>query len=165
MKKILLFSLCSILALIANAQNAKPSKEETQKFLVSMLKGALGKDVNDGIYTLTKQSFSNDFDSYSSLTVTDRGTTDGDEVSLIDWAKLDMKYLVNQFGSKDVIQFSCYFKNKIKVVNTDIFGNVKTKMKDSFDFYVPTEKEESVWKACVRLRDLAKEETKDPFAN
>lgn len=149
---------------IAEAQNAKPTKEETQKFLYSMLKAALGKDVNEG-YTLTKQSFTNDLESYSYTTVTDRGSTDGDEVTLIDWSKFANKYQVNSFGSADVIQFSCYFNNKIQVIHKDIFGNVKTKMTDNFDFFVPTEKEDSVFRACMRLRELAKEENNDPFKN
>lgn len=164
MKKTFLFLFFLASLFMVQAQDAKPSKEATQNFLLSMMKSVLGKDVNGGNYTLTKQSFSNDFDSYTCTKVTEFGNA-VTEVSLIDWAKMDNGFQFFSYGSPDVSKFICFFTNKVQIVHTNIQGRIETKMIDSFGFFVPTEKKESVWKACLRLRELAKQENKDPFQN
>ena len=165
MKKTLLSFLFLASLVVSQAQDAKPSKDETQRFLNSMLKDVLGKDVLRGRYTVTKQSFKNDFNSYTSTNTTARGTTDVNEVSPIDWAKFEGCTEVAIAGSDDVIALSLNFSNKVEIIHTDIFGKLDTQLTNSFQIFVPRNKKESVLKASWRLSKITKEENKDPFEN
>ncbi len=174
MKKILLPFLLFAIVFTAQAQDAKPTKEATQKFLNTMLSQVVGnvEDVaQPTIRLIQKQYFDNDFTKYLRENRTGDDMFEREEYLKLGWQDLtDIKVIRTdkiqsmirlKFNSKMENKHFCCFLDEEKDKTVPISFNYT----DQFFIYVPTDKVESCKKAFLRLVEIAKEENKDPFAN
>lgn len=150
----------------AQAQN-KPSKEETIKFIVSVLKQMDYMRWDDG----------GGIDHFESFSGSDLSTKRYENGNLVSQTTLgDVKW--ESFKSFDfyvtpncsaciniVISFSTPFK---QIINNYSRGKTYSDTNDHFDYYLPSSSKDrmpSLKKAFERLKEIAQEENKDPFAN
>lgn len=165
MKKIILPLIFIGAAFVLQAQDTKPTKEATRKFINSMLAQVVGEKCT-GSYLIKKQSFISDFGSYE-FTEGDGSGWMSSNITLIKWQELNEfeEYAEPKNVNLRFIRLS--FNTKIKNV-TDYNCCIVQGSSDftnDFSFYVSADKYESVKKACYRLSEIAKEENKDPFKN
>jgi hypothetical protein len=164
MKKLLLAFLFIAAAFIAEAQDAKPTKEATQSFLNMTLSKVVGIIFAPGS-PIKKQSFNQTFDELEFTTT----MTDDDnyfftiQTSLIKWETLIQ--VDEQDIGENLYRIDLTFKSKMKEsFQSEVDPDKKIRYVDYFSIYVLREKYESVMKACWRLRAIAKEENNDPFS-
>ncbi len=161
MKKLLFLFLFAIAINFASAQDAKPTKEETQKFITNMISQVIGSPQKAGKSILIKsQSFNEKFTEFTIK----KGIGDDNnyiyEYNNISWGQLtDFQIQEEGFVSILVLLFKSNLQQKIKESD----GKVQTSFTISLLLYVPTEKLESCKKAFLRLKGIAEEENKDPF--
>ncbi|EAZ95014.1 hypothetical protein FBBAL38_11734 [Flavobacteria bacterium BAL38] len=153
MKKLL--TICLIMATVftVNAQDGKPTKEETVAYLTRSFKLVEGEKIYMGKYrdiTLSNYDFQESyikttFDDGSSVTDSDFKWETLYNITSIDCPTSD-KYKVCEMNGI----FNSSFKSDIGTTNY-------------FTIYVLKSRAESVKKAFLRLSAIAKEENKDPF--
>ncbi len=94
MKKIILLVLIAVAFNIANAQDAKPTKEETQKFITNMISQVIGAEPTE--YTrvqINDQLFSDGFTAFKkSMIKINDSELSFSETSLIGWCPHQPKY-------------------------------------------------------------------------
>ena len=165
MKKLLPFVVLLSVTFAVQAQNAKPSKEETIRFMNAVLKSVEGSVVevksSIGEHTIEQQTF--DGTSYALhgyYPITKDKHLPTEVFSEIKWQSMDTESIIGHKISDDFTQVVVYFSSKCK--HDGIEG---IQYRDSMYMYVPTSKLPSFKKALLRLAEIAKEENKDPFAN
>ena len=172
MKKLLLLFLFITITSFANAQDAKPSKEETQKFLNNMLSSVIGNPQDSDqptIRKIQKQSFTNDFSDYLRQNG-DNEFRERDEYIRIPWQDFTDFIVITQKNDIQTI-VRLIFKTKMEekyfccYVDEDNGIPALTFTTDQFLIFLPNDKVESCKKAILRLAEIAKEENKDPFKN
>ena len=166
MKKLLLSILFMTAAFGTKAQDAKPTKEETQKFIGTLLSKVIGEKSSTENMITTSQSFSSDFSAYHFADKFDNPNTffASSDVRNIHWDD----YLKCEGDKVDyapnIMSVTLFFSSKVERENK--IDNDK-KVDNGYIFWVviPVEKFASVEKALLRLSEIAKEENKDPFKN
>lgn len=167
MKKLLTICLLIATAFTVNAQDTKPTKEETVDFINRTTAQSIGNQYRFG--TLTETKFT--YDSYSFTQTAQITDTDihiqMETYSGILWESLNPEWIkkINVREGDATAGVSIAFSKKIKY--EDAYTGIETKIeyKNVLEIIIPIEKFESVKKACLRLSEIAKEENKDPFAN
>ncbi|EAZ95017.1 hypothetical protein FBBAL38_11749 [Flavobacteria bacterium BAL38] len=153
-----------------NAQDKKPTKEETIAFINRTIELSIGSEYN---YTYTTKTYF-DYNIYERESVMKVGElvtgNFKEEYSLLKWENLRINsfHLQNcSFGENDICQVWIYFSNQIsfRETSTEKYGDPSDKItfKQSLAMLIPKGKFESIKKACIRLSEIAKEENKDPF--
>ena len=172
MKRLLISFLFIAGALSAQAQDSKPSKEATQKFLNNILSQVVGNPqdaLQPKIRLIQKQSFENDFTKYILINGSDNYFRERSEYINVPWQDFTdfiveinggiQSYVRIIFKSNMEYESFCCFVDEDK---GDPSFSIYT---NQFLIYIPTDKLESCKKAFLRLSELAKEENKDPFKN
>jgi hypothetical protein len=167
MKKLLSILFIAI-ATMAQAQDTKPTKEETQRFLNSMLSKTIG-EIRYEIQPIKTQIFSENFSKYE-ITYSledDNSYFNTDVITLIKWDNFLVfnTYSEEVYDNQNLAQIMVVFSTNIKNVNTCEICKEKTTYSKQFGFLVLKDKIESAKKAIIRLAEIAKEENKDPFGN
>ncbi|TVZ59289.1 hypothetical protein NA63_1817 [Flavobacteriaceae bacterium MAR_2010_105] len=170
MKKLLTICLIMVTTFVINAQDKKPTKEETIAFINRTIESSIGSEYN---YTYTtKISF--DYKNYVRESVMKVGDkivgNHREEFSLLKWENLfvDNFQLENcHIGENDICEIWISFSNQIscRETETGLYSDPsdKTTYTQTLTMLIPKEKFESIKKACLRLSEIAKEENKDPF--
>lgn len=171
MKNILLIALF-LTATGAWAQN-KPTKEETLDFMRRTAEAAIGSEYNSS--RTTEITFTGD--TYSRKSVMEIGNnkiggTYDDTYSGIKWENLIASGFALKncgIGENGICEMWVSFTNKVKFFEGKDLkyapSGEKTTFTQTVGILIPSEKFESMKKACLRLAELAKEENKDPFQN
>lgn len=159
---------------ITDAQNQKPTKAQTVDFINRTLELSIGSKYN---YTYTTRT-SFDYETYIRESVMKAGSQKvvvgnyKEEYSLLKWENL----LINNFqlkncdfGDNGICEIWISFSSQISFRETksgkSIDNTDKTNYVQTLAMLIPSEKFESIKKACIRLSEIAKEENKDPFQN
>ncbi|EAZ95019.1 hypothetical protein FBBAL38_11759 [Flavobacteria bacterium BAL38] len=160
MKKLL--TICLIMATIftVNAQDKKPTKEETVAFINRTTALTVGKIFYGS--TTTEAKFNYDSYFYSQTFNAFLSTTK--KYSGILWETMvpDQIQILNE-RDIDIIEIGIPFTKIIKFESTSTGSDSKTEYNNWLRIIIPKEKFESIKKACLRLSEIAKEENKDPF--
>lgn len=155
MKKLITIGLLIATSFTVNAQE-KPSREQTIKFIDTTLKKFVGN--NDAAEVLKNISF----DGVELIkTSTMYNEPSIDKYSNLHWEELSFAIREDSKVSgftKIQLSFETNFKQYMSLLNKERFF-------DWFTLYVPTDKIQSIEKAFLRLKEIAKEENKDPFEN
>lgn len=161
MKKLLLSIILISEVFTTQAQTTKPTKDETIKFMATVLKSVEGS-VSEDTITLVEQSF-NGSSLNTKLNQPGLGVFGIETYSDIKWESYidDSFHAVQQKGEPYLSVF-IYFKTKMKYEGE---GISKLKFKDYLCMNIPSDKLPSFKKAILRLVEIAKEENKDPFGN
>ena len=168
MKQVLLSFLFSAFLFFVQAQETKPSKEVTQKFLSKILSQVVGNLPWEGApQPIQKQVLNMDFTNYTMQTQSDE-TYKRTEFINIPWEDITtldvttnriVSWININFKSKMEYRHHCCFVDEDKGVP------LTTNYEDQMRIYVLTDNVESCKKALLRLSEIAKEENKDPFKN
>lgn len=153
MKKLLSTCLLIAMAFTSHAQDGKPTKEETVKFINNALKLRIGTNYN------SKQIITNYVFTLESVyfeKTNDLGTIMDNTFSNLAWETLTNIKEIPDDSFIFILTFDTPFKNTSKHT-----GHVDY-YKDLY-FHVPENKKDSLKKAFLRLSEIAKEENKDPF--
>ena len=156
MKK--LITICLIMATVftVNAQDKKPTKEETVAFIQRQFESLIGYKVRNSVITKYEFDLAKiNFESRSDLYTTTRIYTQ------INWGNL---VKIERYENDIQLFFtsSIYYDYKAVMENGKIV-NSNAKFENYIQILVPSEKFESMKKAFLRLSEIAKEENKDPF--
>jgi hypothetical protein len=161
MKKLITFCLLLTIAFTSQAQDGKPTKEQTVAFMKRTLEETIGYETPEGkIQEITFNENSYYFKAYDDLI----GISTSALTSLIKWEKLNPEgFILREVNSITVLRVtyngSISYKQKIESrAEKEFFFSEAT-------FFIPSNKAESFKKACIRLSEIANEENKDPFAN
>jgi hypothetical protein len=157
MKKLL--TICLIMAAVftVNAQNGKPTKEQTIAFIQRQFESLIGTKNFSNV--ITKYEFEPTkiyFEDRSNLKYNSSYT-----YTQINWGNLvEIKRYENDI--------QLFFKSSINrdykaVMDNGRIVNSEKKIENYIQIPVPDEKFESMKKAFLRLSEIAKEENKDPF--
>lgn len=159
MKKSLIIIAACLLGILANAQDNKPTKEETVKFIDRTLKKAIGEKAHIFLdLTITDYQFNLD----KITIVTKQGThrPESEIYENMDWAGFDEFYEPAASDNQNIEDVGLVFKSKVK---TTFQGESKYNS-NSVILSVRKENVESVKKAILHLVKLAKEEEgSNPF--
>lgn len=171
MKRLLtIVAFCITNAVILQAQDNKPTKEQTVAFLDRTLKETKGWDLPWGWGVVDNTSFKDNSVEYHTNFSMDGETFYESTFTFEDirWDRFeDMTY--NQEGAYYEVMFSVnntyknqtiYVHEKLKQTMED---KIETNVQSNLYLFVPEGKVESVKKAILRLVEIAKEENKDPF--
>jgi len=176
MKKLFLSFLFLAFVFMVQAQDAKPTKEETVKFLNSICQKMIGRE-------------NAEYSEYSKFQICEFTNTSyivkwktnepnhAEHLHTFFWENIswedNTKITIDQtFGEiiKVLVEFKLGipFKETFTTYNND--GSIReSKVTEGrgpfFRAYIPEEKFESFKKAILRLSEIAKEENKDPFKN
>ncbi len=166
MKKLLLSIFFIAAASLTQAQDIKPTKEVTQRFINLILGKAVGEFYIEGT-PIKIQSFSEAFTSFKfSIEDKEAGYLSVDEYSEIKWDELNSCV---DFGgnkeNKNLERVLLVFDSKVLYINKDEGMNARTKYVNQFTIEIPVDRTTSLIKAFERLSEIAKEENKDPFTN
>ncbi len=169
MKKLLTICLLIATAFTTNAQNGKPTKEQTLSFLTKTFKLSEG-ETRTRITTRTDSKFiktlcdfsidkiieNYDFESVLDGTEKSQGNK-GYTYSNLKWESVTSIKLSSQEGNLTMVKIE--FSSKIFVRDTDTYKDYINEI--TLD--IVTSKAESFKKALERLVEIAKEENKNPF--
>lgn len=114
MKKILLSLLFFAAAFTMQAQDKKPTKEETQRFLNSMLQNVIGSE--HAMAKINIQSFNNGFDEYvfSEILEGNNKYYDKTEMSLIRWENLLARMDCDSTSIQSRVFVRLFFSSQLK---------------------------------------------------
>lgn len=156
--KIFLFTIFSFLVFGIQAQDKKPTKEATIKFMATVLKSIEGKKyLSSGMYhEIIEVNF--DGNTYSSLSSWNNGPAEKETSTNIKWESYDEKNSDDEKEADNLVKFLPWFSLKIKCE-----FDRKISFRNNLILSIPKEKLSSFKKACLRLAEIAKEENKDPF--
>jgi hypothetical protein len=172
MKKLL--TICFIMATVftVNAQDKKPTKEETVAFINRTLNEIKGIKLPFASGVLQNASFSLNTLTYSTSLELNPGEKFCDHKEIyedISWDKL----IVNEIEFTDKANFASFYfitldsNISLTLVNENCNNPRQNSQKRSYQssvqIFIPIEKKESIKKAFLRLSEIAKEENKDPF--
>lgn len=173
MKK--LITICFIMAIVftVNAQDGKPTKEETVAFINRTLNECKGFKLPFQMGTIQNVDFSENKLIYTTILTLSSGKKDCDHTEIyenINWDKLkidEMEFNVStDYSSNYHIKFATNINKIIVDENCNYRDNSnKTNIQSNMYVFIPTNKKESIRKAFLRLSEIAKEENKDPFQN
>jgi hypothetical protein len=176
MKKLL--TICLIMATVftANAQNGKPTNEETVIFIKRQLELRIGTKVQETesfIFRINKNDFNhsslNNEKQYIDPSV-NKGNIQIKNISQIKWESLDLIKMGENYHNDGLIivefksPYSYYWKSyKIRDDGKEYMYTEGESFSSTLEIFIPIEKYESIKKAFLRLSEIAKEENKDPF--
>lgn len=161
MKKLLLFLLFTATILVSQAQNKKPTKEETIKYLNTLAQGSLGKSWSAGEGAI------------NFVQITDKSVTMQTVKGCvrtwnnIPWHEYDSSHM---YQNKMIVSFKQSMLTKyacpdVEANNSKQLAFEFNDPEDSFYIFLASDKMENFKKAIHRLSEIAKEENKDPFKN
>jgi hypothetical protein len=158
MKKLITIYLLLATTFTVKAQDGKPTQEETITFIKYQLKSLVGSKNSGEVITKYEFEFSKIcYEAKSDL------YTSSYNYSQINWGNL----LEIQRYENDIILFfkTSIYKDYKAVMDNGTIVNSEKKFENHIQILLPSEKFESIKKACLRLSEIAKEENKDPFQN
>ncbi len=157
MKKLLTICLVMATVFTVNAQDNKPSKEETVAFIQRQFESLIGSKVRNSV--ITKYDFDLAriyFENRHNLQFTSSYT-----YTQINWGNL---FEVQRYENDIILFFTTsIYKDYKAVKDNGSIVNSEAKFENYIQILVPSEKFESMKKAFLRLSEIAKEENKDPF--
>ena len=179
MKKLL--TICLIMATIftVNAQDKKPTKEETIAYLDKVLKMSVGYNnyrgeagnrssqllITDYIFSEKEIQIN-----YKVLRILKESTHfESQKFSKIPWENVDKIFERDNkdFNGEELSTIEVVFSTKLRydaeVFNKEVGMDENDHYPNYIQFYVFNDKKESFKKALGRLVEIAKEENKDPF--
>lgn len=172
MKKLL--TICLIMATIftVNAQENKPSKEETVAFINRTINECKGFELPFATGVFKNADFSEKKLIYKTSLELNPGEKYCDHKEIyedINWEKLIVEEM--EFTEKSNLASFYYitFKTNLSITilneNCNQYGknSEERSIQSNMYVFIPTEKKESIKKAFFRLQEIAKEENKDPF--
>ncbi|MGV8946375.1 MAG: hypothetical protein ACOH1N_08105 [Lutibacter sp.] len=156
MKKILTICLLLTIAFTSQAQDGKPTKEETVKFIQKTLESLKGS-----IYIMNLVITEYDFEQNSLFFKAEKGRIImSNRYSQINWDKLVKIDFTNAQSTLEIqLIFSTTFKQESLVTHV----KDETTYEKYIQIPIPESKKGSMEKAFLRLSEIAKEENKDPF--
>ena len=162
MKK--LITICLIMATVftVNAQDRKPTKEETISFMKRVLESTVGyvAPSKGQLLEVKFDGVSYFYKSYYDLLKSNiYGTT-----SAINWELLNAESF-KSFENNSLVQLKVNFTGNFSFRQKIGLREEKEFFYSEVIFYLPLANVESFKKACIRLSEIAKEENKDPFQN
>lgn len=166
-KTIVLVTLAFLSISFVQAQDKKPTKEETIAFIKRTTEATVGKEIGWGAI-LEESSFS--VDGYTTKqTISGTHGFTVETYRLLKWETMDSNRWSETAPQEgiEVIEIGVYFSSKVKHVRDFNLSdnNDKDEYTNELMVYIPKDKLESMKKAFLRLSEIAKEENKDPFEN
>jgi hypothetical protein len=157
MKKLLTICLIMVTVFTVNAQDKKPTKEETVIFIQRQFESLIGYKVRGSVITKYEFDLSKiQFESRSNLNYTSSYI-----YTQINWGNL---VKIERYENDIQLFFTSSIYNDYKaVMDNGKIVNSHAKFENYIQILVPSEKFESIKKAFLRLSEIAKEENKDPF--
>jgi hypothetical protein len=158
MKKLITICLLIATTFTVNAQDAKPTKEQTITFIKNQLASMIGtKYMSNNL--ITKYSFETDkiYFEFSDEMVTSTYT-----YSQLNWVNLVGE---SRAGNEIILAFKSAIKEDYKAFGKSSGAVVNSGVKNQqyIQIPLPSDKFDSLSKAFLRLSEIAKEENKDPF--
>lgn len=173
MKKLLTICLLMATVFTINAQDAKPTKEETIAFINRTINECKGFKLPNYMGELENAFFTGNkliYKSTTSLTSGKKNCAREEIYEDIAWDKLKIEDIKFESSESVASYYLISFKqniNHIYITENCVFSenSSRTNIQSNMYFFIPLEKKESIKKAFLRLSEIAKEENKDPFAN
>jgi len=162
--------LMALLAILpfshAFSQNNKPGKEETIKFIDNTLKKCIGQTYERENQTVLDILFDGTILKQTIKFPQSDNTILETKYIILNWENVNSVTLYQGISENDKINLmGVKFTNKVeKIKKWKYWKQPKTEYQEYIDFYIPAEKKESLEKAFWRLKEIAEEENKDPFA-
>ncbi len=159
MKNLLLSILLIVIVSFTQAQEGKPTKEETVKFLNNQLQVSIGPDKNGDVITFIELKY----DSYIIEFQSNLGQRIKLVYSSLPWDQV--KEIANEIDYDNYSSLTINFNRNIQYTVEGLTPLPEIKNDIEININVPKDKIESCKKAILRLAEIAKEENQDPFAN
>lgn len=161
MKKLLIICVLLAIAFTTQAQDGKPTKEETVNFInraLESLKGSIyigNKNISEFNFNETEIQLKFEGKIGNRIGITSY------KYSLINWDKLyEIKYTSAQGRLEILLFFNANLKQEYSF---NLLNDQKVEYLSHIQIPIPENKKESMEKAFLRLSEIAKEENKDPF--
>jgi hypothetical protein len=171
MKKLLTICFLITIAFTSQAQEGKPTKEETIAFINRTINECKGFKLPYYMGKLESASFTENKLTYKTTTSLTSGKKNCDREEIYEdifWDKLkveNIKFENNEDGASYYeINFSQNMSHSDITENCVFIENhSKTNILSNMYVFIPVQKKESIKKAFLRLSEIGKEENKDPF--